>query len=536
MTPSRCVLLLLSALALGACVEDPTVLEPDPIGEPEPAPTPDVGLVPDRATPQTARFTVSPAQLDFTEAGESQTLTLTNAGPADLVVRGMQRDGSATFDVRLGEANALTLNPVANLAAGEAIELTVRAMSGAPATATLIIFTDHPQRPQVEVPLGFPEVPCLEADSVDMGEVAPGSIIGGVAEVYNCGQRPVSITALHIEGEAAFQLGVYALPIAVPAGQSRRVALTFNPQVEAPLRATLVLGTDAGLELRVPLVGRGRGPQCPVAQAALGEFVVVAGDVVQLDGSPSIDADGPDGRPVVYEWVVVRRPDGSISQPYESFYDPAQPDLGGLDDDLATPEVLLFVDRPGQYTVELRVRDDAGCEGRTEVQIVSRVSDEPGLVAVIDWDTRGLDDLEPGQGADLDLHLRHPAAEGWFRVPHDCYYRNVQPDWGAPGDPSDDCLLENDAIGDGPERLLLPILENTELLGGPYRLGVHFRGYRDFEGGGRQVATLFVRLGGEVVYETQMLFAAEDVMFEAIDIEWPSGEITPVERYGPGEP
>ena len=72
---------------------------------------------------------------------------------------------------------------------------------------------------------------------------------------------------------------------------------------------------------------------CPQARAAQEEFYVVPLDVVTLDGSPSIDQDGPNNRPVSYEWIITNRPDHSISQPHESFFDPAQPPNGGTDDD-----------------------------------------------------------------------------------------------------------------------------------------------------------------------------------------------------------
>lgn len=533
--PRSLALAALVSLMLGltGCIQDVLVLEPDltdaTVDAPDAGPPP----APDLAAPAAPQVDVSPASLDFTTVGEVLMLRVGNLGDAPLQIRGLQLEGDTEFTVLYAGQSALALEPGGpSLAPSEIAELTIVAEAGPPAAATLLVLTNDPERPRIEVPLGFPNVPCLEADPVDMGEVAPGGLIGGVAEITNCGDQPMVVTDLQIEGDEAFQLGVYAVPLAIPAGEMRRVALTFNPLIEAPLRATLIARTDVGLELRVPVVGRGRAPQCPVAQADVSEFVVLAGDVVLLDGTPSVDPDGPDGRPLVYEWVVTRRPGGSVNQPVESFYDPVAPQNGGPEDDLSTPVALFFIDMPGQYTVELRVEDSDGCRATSEVQIVARLSDEPGLVAELNWNTPGGVELEPGQGADLDLHLMHPLGERWFSIPLDCYYRNVQPDWGLEGDPTDNPLLESDAIGSGPERLLLPILEDTDVLGAPYRLAVHNQGFREV-GAGRLVADLTVRLGGVIVYETGLFFAEEDVVFEAISIEWPSRRVTPVEQYAP---
>ncbi|MGB5810969.1 MAG: hypothetical protein WBG86_10600 [Polyangiales bacterium] len=92
------------------------------------------------------------------------------------------------------------------------------------------------------------------------------------------------------------------------------------------------------------------------------------------------------------------------------------------------------------------------------------------------------DDIGPGTGSDLDLHVGHPLADGgqdldndgtnepWFDSTYDVYWFNAGPDWNALGDTSDDPILErDDTDGAGPEIFGLDVLEQ-----GTYRVGVHY--------------------------------------------------------------
>ncbi len=100
------------------------------------------------------------------------------------------------------------------------------------------------------------------------------------------------------------------------------------------------------------------GVRCPegIATTHAGRFV--AGDIATLAGDGF--ADGPGCVPLEFEWLVVARPEGSVAQPVERFFDPARAAEGGPADRVDTPTAFLFLDRPGTFDVELRVTDTHG--------------------------------------------------------------------------------------------------------------------------------------------------------------------------------
>jgi hypothetical protein len=78
---------------------------------------------------------------------------------------------------------------------------------------------------------------------------------------------------------------------------------------------------------------------------------------VALDGSASVDPDGPDRRPVSWRWTVVDRPVGSTAEPVES--------AGALEDVPGTPGAALVPDRAGLWRLELEVADELGLDSGT---------------------------------------------------------------------------------------------------------------------------------------------------------------------------
>jgi hypothetical protein len=254
------------------------------------------------------------------------------------------------------------------------------------------------------------------------------------------------------------------------------------------------------------------------------EFYVPPLEVIVLDGSASVDPDGPDNRPVTYEWVITERPEGSTSQPRESL-DPGDP-TNGVPDDTTTPPAVFFVDLAGTYTAELRVVDNLGlssetCETSAIVTIVAK-PDEAIHIQVV-WTTPEDPDQTDRQGTDVDVHLRHPIGD-WFLAPSDCYYGNPNGDWGVLGDTSDDPILLTDAPG-APERILLPRPENTEDLGSPYTVGVH--GYVAPQGG-TVPFTVTIRIDGEIAYTSPPgLAVGIDGFCIIAGIDWPAGTVTP---------
>lgn len=246
---------------------------------------------------------------------------------------------------------------------------------------------------------------------------------------------------------------------------------------------------------------------CPRAVASTRAVEVLPLDVVTLDGAASIPGGGPGGRIAAYTWTVTSRPPGSLSAPVERFFSPRDPASGGSPDDWATPTARLFVDVPGIYELELIAEtmsglDAAGAACRpTPARVRIEARPPPGLTIQLSWSTPADPDETDAEGTDLDLLLRHPAADGWSGDGV-CSYANPAPDWGRRNDPTDDPnLIRDDVDGGGPE-----IIELAQLEAGPYRVGVlNFRAVgRSFgEDFGDSWATARVYVGGDLVAEAE---------------------------------
>ncbi len=163
---------------------------------------------------------------------------------------------------------------------------------------------------------------------------------------------------LSVASDPAFSLS----PPILTADQDEVAPVRFELFNPGRVTGRLEIDTDQGL-IEVPLIGEARENACPDAAGRVPALVRVRElDVVPLDGAAAVDVDGRGLRPVAYQWVVTRRPEGSVSQPHEFFFDPAQPANGGLDDDPASPTAVFFADLPGVFTLELRVGDALGLD------------------------------------------------------------------------------------------------------------------------------------------------------------------------------
>ena len=151
--------------------------------------------------------------------------------------------------------------------------------------------------------------------------------------IESCGEEKLLVDALHIsQGEEVFSLTeVPMIPTVIPAraSEGERVpgldlTVMFSPDEPRIFNGTLSLKTSDPYrpEYDIPIIGQAIDNECPRPVLVEQVMEVRPLDVVTLDGSRSIDSDGPDGRPVLYEWVVVQRPDGSTAQPMEHISDP----------------------------------------------------------------------------------------------------------------------------------------------------------------------------------------------------------------------
>ena len=518
---------------------------------------------------------VAPTTVDFgrVPAGDvaTRSVTITNIGQAPLTFNQVLLNGSQDFTPLIDGRDPrrqpeLLLDPDGDGARGLApgatmvVDLRYAPLIEGPDRAELAVFSDDPSRPEVIVLLlansagaciaTEPGALEFRGSPIDQTDAWPLTI-------HSCGAVPLVIEQIFLsdDSDAAFELDIDSLPElpaelpaatvdGPPAGIGMRVA--FTPTEARVFNGTLIIQSNAIGEPSklIDLLGRGVENECPQAVSVQAEYDVVPLDVITLDGSPSIDPDGPDRWPLEYEWLVVSSPDGSTSVPYENFFNNQQPADGGDRDDLVTPTAQLFVDLAGTYVLELRVRDNLGlsshdCE--TSATVVINAQPDQAIQAILTWTTPGDPDASDQNGADLDLHLLHPNSDAWFSAPSDCYFENANPDWGQLENPADDPVLDVDDVSGGPESIRLDLPESTDQLGAPYLVGVHARSQIDRETGldlGPSLATLRIYIDGELAWDFtedghpgSREMRAAGHFWDAAAIEWPSRRVTTRNQY-----
>jgi hypothetical protein len=409
--------------------------------------------------------------------------------------------------------------------------------------------------------------PCIKVSPTEVTYMT--GLVGRPNEklltIESCGGEPLRLDNIEVvEGAGVFSISPDTqpeLPALLPAADLQQIPplrpsygikIVFTPEEEMPYSGMLMIthndetqrlaGDEGAPKIEVPLSGRGSANSCPEGRLNETDITVKPLDVIQLDGSASIDMDGPDGRPVEYEWVVIERPEGSTAQPVEEIGNPLEPAEGGPPDNKSTPTARFFVDLVGEYIIELRVTDSFGIsnpsaacpEPVARLRVLSEPTEDIHLQLV--WNTPRDPDQTDLQGADVDLHFLHPSGSRWFGGllgKYDCYFENTSPDWGIEFDQSDDPSLDiDDTNGAGPENINLNNPENTDSIGGPYRVGVHY--YRAtlsaFEA--MEViseVTIRIYLGSVLAYEkTETLDSTSD-FWEVAGIIWTPGDRRVVE-------
>lgn len=511
---------------------------------------------------------LNPTSIDFGRIGAgstaTETITATNIGQEVLVLEGLRRDGSEDFTITLNGENPVE-NPAllndpdgdgeAGVAPGQSFEVVV---TYTPITdgfdeGEVVFTTNEGRAPQRVVSLDANgDSPCVNVnpDMVQFGAALIGRDNRQRVIIESCGGEPLRLDDIRLvdDGGGVFSLDADTLPPLPsqlpaldrsqdpPVPPSRGITVLFNPPEEQAYGGRLVIATNDPVtpEIEVPLVGRGTRNECPEARVANEEFVVLPLDIVTLDASDSTDSDGPDGRPVRYEWTVVSRPDGSTAVPVERFSDPLRPADGGDPDDASTPIAQFFVDLAGEYIIELQVVDNLDVAAPSDVcqQPPARVRilaepDEDIHVQLV-WDTPGDADQTDVDGSDVDLWLLHPQALNWNDLPRRCYYGNPSPDWGVLGQIDDNPSLDiDDTNGAGPENINLNNPENTQALGAPYRVALHYyRSYRETGIGdyGPSEVTVRIYLGGALADEMTTQLIDTDDFWEVAAIVWTAGD------------
>jgi hypothetical protein len=223
-------------------------------------------------------------------------------------------------------------------------------------------------------------------------------------------------------------------------------------------------------------------PLVPTCETACdpGARDCLAPDRTRLDGSDgflTFDLLGATDVPAAgVAWSVVSAPFGAVQQPY-----PADTALSTF-----TPLVA------GTYTLRMVAWDELNQAVACEMALVAEPVE--GIHVLLTWTTG-----DPGdQSSDVDLHLLHPDALGWFDDALDCYYNSCTDfgyvDTGTDSDGGYSLASEwanldiDDTSGWGPENMR--VLEPED---GAYTVGVHY--YHDGEIGPADVSVV-VYCGG----------------------------------------
>jgi hypothetical protein len=525
---------------------------------------------------------VSPLQLDFdvVPAGTDKTLDviISNVGASVLQITQIRIDGSQDFTPLIEGRDPrrqpdLLLDPDRDDVPGIApfiegtdndgrltIQVRYAPVVAGPDSASLVISSNAQEDIFVDL-VANSRNPCL--DVVPQALEFPASLVNRSdsrpISIESCGGAALTISEIYIEDNQGNAFAIeeeQELPLIMPAAPpqglrpSQEIPISFRPTSTIIYNGTLVIKSDDPVmpERRINLLGRGSDNICPQARVAVDEFNLLPLDTVVLDGSPSVDQDGPGNVPQEYEWAVISRPEGSISQPVESFNNPQQPSDGGLPDDITTPYSLFFIDLPGIYTLELNVRDQFGldslspaCDNPAVVTIVAEP--EEAIQVQLTWEAGNELDLARERAGDLDLHFTHPNADGfWFGQPYDCFFRNPTPDWGQSDNPQDNPFLDlDDFNGNGPENLRLAVPEDTDILQAEYLVGVDYYNHVDridrYEYGS-VLAHIRIFIDGVLAWD----YTDDDApgykemqttghFWEAASIAWPSGIVTTIDRY-----
>jgi len=308
--------------------------------------------------------------------------------------------------------------------------------SDALADAHLDTFTpelDPTTAPDVPVEVELDE-PCLVVAPlrVDFARTAVGTQKAQTLTLHNCGDSGLALDAIALgAGSApAFSLVPAPRPAALEPGVAHVVQILYTPAPPASIgdalprrdEGTLVIAAD-GHTWIVDLFGEALVPSCPSALITVAEGAIVTPGTtlhlgVELDG----DATG-------WQWRVsqpvgsteVIRP--SATQRQVTF----------------TPYVL------GAYELELTLFDEVGAAcPSTRVQVL--VHADAALRVELLWSAVAPPAAPADAHIDLDLHLLHPNAGGYFDDVWDVFWLNENPNWESAG-PDDDPALDRDGQG-----------------------------------------------------------------------------------------
>ncbi len=480
---------------------------------------------------------------------QEQLMVITNTGLGTLQVTGVRYEGAEGFSFiwrcpRVSPAeNAekpIAIRPTAAtitdiecalpvvVAPNSTFEVPVRFASSSsdPARAFLTFYSNDPayatgEGPEVELRANYGG-PCLLArpDVVDFGSVVQDDLRSVIVDLYNCGDKPVHITNVVLSEDSSSDFSVdltslggfsEASPLTLAPETTRTFVARYLPvgvdQDETgkivPDKGVIVVTNDSGRpEMEVPLIGRGVGSDCPVAEFEMLSGTTVLDHLAKVPPQTRLELRDTSYDPMAgggitsWEWTVIGPP-GSADVPYPSpFFD--------------NPTLELNV--AGIYTIRLVVTNKLGISSCNTAEQQIEVTAGKGCHIELLWNTPNDPDqtdecgVNKGCGTDMDLHFVHPyaaghdvdqdgEADGFFDTDWDCFWFKAHPVWVEGGTTAQQPNLDrDDTDGAGPENLNYVEPPDDKC----YKVGVH---YWDDHGYGGSYPTIRVYIDGEKKYE-----------------------------------
>ncbi|RMG18390.1 MAG: choice-of-anchor D domain-containing protein [Deltaproteobacteria bacterium] len=427
-----------------------------------------------------------------------QTLSIENQGRARLALTSIRVEGAdaAAFGVgswpeRLGPGDAAE------------VSLTFRPEEEREYFSTLIVESDDPDTPRIEIPVhgeGKTKA-AIEVDPtfIHFGIVGEGTTAVESLIIRSVGTAPLIVEEVHF-GEGTppqFEpVGSWSSGTLEP-GEEIPLSVAFKPVAgQEQLTGSIVIVSTDPERREVTVDLESEINRAPIADCGPQmEIESAPGDVVHLDGSAS---DDPDGHlPLSFAWRILERPIDSNTE------------LSGAD--TATPSLELDV--PGTWEVALTVADALGVESIEPCKVKVRAVPAEKLYVELVWDH---------PITDLDLHFLAPG--GMLNSGLDCYWGNPNPDFGTLGFSGDDPALNRDDLaGFGPEIVTYP-----DPPAGTYRVVVD---YAKANGAADPVTEATVRIYqfGVIVAEYRRVLDAPKTLWNVAAIDWPGGDVSTVD-------
>ena len=444
----------------------------------------------------------NPVKFDRVAANQSdfRTLRIMNIGQAPLELDNLTLTGSSDFSIEIQtqDGNLPTqLDPDALFE----ITITYTPPTEGPDTGEIIIFNNDSDESELGIPItANSAAPCIlvSPDQIDFAEASIGAINTKIITITNCGLEPLIIDSIALDEASSSNFIISDLPSPLPddsteiAGEDiASFTVNFAPIEEiAESGNILILNNDtANPVVEIPLFGRGVQNNSPHA-VIRGEIedsdppIVYTNDstdityieadplaTILLDGNLSND---PDDTITGWSWELREQPDGSTQ------------DIITPPNNSSTAE--LFLDLAGEYLVCLTVYDSNGTPSENDACFTIVVIPGSTIHIQLVWDT---------DGSDVDLHFLHQLANLNWAIngnnPYDCFFNNVNPDWGSQA--GNDPILDIDNItGFGPENINLDEPEPNH----EYHVGIF---YYDDHGTGATNATARIYINHQLEFE-----------------------------------